>query len=311
MKKVLITGCAGFIGSHATEYFIKMGCDVVGIDDITYAGSYDNMSNFLSDIEFIRGDISNYDLVGKIVRDNKIDWIVNFAAETHVDNSIRDSKNFIKSNILGIDSLLRASSSHGCNILHVSTDEVYGSILEGSFKEEDRLSPTNPYSATKAAAELMIKAFENTFKTNSIIVRMSNNFGPRQHSEKLIPTVIRSIRKKRKIPVYGNGDNIRDWMYVKDSSKMIYDVMQRGKFGQVYNLTHLNEMKNIEVISLICQEMKVDLEESIMFVKDRLGHDFRYSIDNQKVKKISNSVMTRFEDAIRETVNFYSKNQEI
>ena len=227
--KIMITGCAGFIGSHATEEFLKAGYDIVGVDALTYAGSTENMSGFIDDIMFVHADICDDKKIRSLVKDEGIEYIVNFAAETHVDNSIDSCKNFIKSNVDGVRSLLDACRDFGCSLLHVSTDEVYGSAMDGSFTEDDILSPRNPYSATKAAAEHLITSYANTYKTDYKMVRMSNNFGPRQHSEKLIPTILKSLSLGKKIPIYGDGSNIRDWFYVKDCVKMVRGILEKGE----------------------------------------------------------------------------------
>ena len=304
---VLITGCAGFIGSHAVEEFLFQGHKVVGVDAMTYAADKNNMASFINNIDFFHADICNTDLMRRLVDQYKIDWIINFAAESHVDNSIKDCEQFIRSNILGVNSLLNVCKELNCKMLHISTDEVYGSIKEGSFTENDILNPKNPYSATKASAEHLVKSYSNTYGVEQIIVRMSNNFGPRQHKEKLVPTILSTLLSGKKIPVYGDGKNIRDWFYVKDSVKMVYRVFDKGKFGEVYNLTHCNEMTNLEIINTICEICGKKPEESIKFVSDRLGHDFRYSISNDKIKSLGIKEPTEFFEAIKQTINSWRK----
>jgi len=303
--QVMITGCAGFIGSHTVETFIKNGHKVVGIDSLTYASNRKNMSTFIDKIDFYEKNICNTSEILRIVKKHNIEWIINFAAESHVDNSIKSCSEFIDSNISGTDSLLRVCKEESINILHISTDEVYGSKKEGSSKEVDVLDPQNPYSATKAAAEHLVRAYANTFKINAIIVRMSNNFGPRQHKEKLVPTIIKSLMSRKKIPVYGDGKNIRDWFYVKDCANMVYTVFSKGFFGETYNLTNKNEMTNLEIIDMICTLCDKDTNKNLMFVKDRPGHDFRYAISNNKVKKLGIEESTDFKEAISETIDFY------
>ncbi len=308
---VMITGCAGFIGSHAVEEFLSHGHKVIGVDALTYAGNPENMLSFQDEIEFFQADICNTELMRKLVANYKIDWIINFAAESHVDNSIKDCEQFIKSNILGVNSLLTVCKELHCKILHISTDEVYGSRLEGSFVETDVLNPKNPYSATKASAEHLVSSYANTYGVDQIMVRMSNNFGPRQHKEKLIPTVLSTLLSGKKIPVYGDGKNVRDWFYVKDSVKMVYRVFESGKIGEVYNLTHSNEMTNIEIITLICDLCEKPAESNIEFVKDRPGHDFRYSISNEKVKTLGIDKATDFRDAIKQTIDHWRKDEKL
>lgn len=302
---ILVTGCAGFIGSHAVEHFLKKGCKVIGLDLMTYSGSYDNMKNFLGKIDFYEGDIRNYSLIKKICTSHQIEWIVNFAAETHVDNSIKDCRPFLDANIMGVETILRVCNALKIKLLHISTDEVYGSAKVGSFCESDKLSPKNPYSASKASAEMLIKSFENTYDTENIIVRMSNNFGPRQHGEKLIPTIINCLKNNKKIPVYGDGKNIRDWLYVKDAAKLIHRVMSEGRLGETYNITSQNEMTNLRIIELICKSLSLDTKENIKFVKDRPGHDYRYSISSKKLESLGIIDSTPFPDCIDETVKYY------
>ena len=302
---VLVTGCAGFIGSHMVDLLIENGHNVVGIDCFTYAGKSSNVKHVynLSKFKMWHKNICDTQFIAEICEMRNIEWILNFAAESHVDNSIQDVSPFISSNIQGVISLLNVCRSVGTKLLHISTDEVYGSTVEGSFLETDALNPKNPYSSSKAAAEHFVTSYHNTYGTTYKMVRMSNNFGPRQHKEKLIPTVIRCIENSKGIPVYGSGKNVRDWFYVKDCVKMIYDVLQKGNDNETYNLTHCNELENLEVISKICRIMGVDPAEAITFVDDRPGHDFRYSISNDKVKKLGISQPTDFDQALKQTVN--------
>ena len=222
---ILVTGCAGFIGSHAVDHFLDSGDKVVGIDSMTYASNIENLKSAFkkSDFVFYEKDIVDTFDITNICKNHNIKWIFNFAAETHVDNSIDSCDAFIHSNIIGVKSLLECCKETGASLFHISTDEVYGSTSGKPFKESDTLSPKNPYSATKAAAEHIIEAYSNTYGVNFITVRMSNNFGPRQHGEKFIPTIIRSLSNNKKIPIYGNGKNVREWLYVKDCVK-IYTV---------------------------------------------------------------------------------------
>ena len=311
-KNVLVTGCAGFIGSHMVDLLLRKNYNVAGVDCFTYAANEKNLENASLNDRFTlhRIDICDTESIESICKENNIGWIINFAAESHVDNSINNVDPFIHSNIRGTISLLNVCKSLGTKILHISTDEVYGSILEGSFVESDSLNPRNPYSSSKAAAEHFVTSFHNTHGITYKMVRMSNNFGPRQHNEKLIPTVVRSIASSKGIPVYGDGRNIRDWFYVKDCAQMVFDVMTKGTENETYNLTHCNEMENIDVISMICEIMGVDPSNTITFVKDRPGHDFRYSISNSKVKTIGISSPTNFYDALLDTVNSLNQSME-
>jgi dTDP-glucose 4,6-dehydratase len=306
---VMITGCAGFIGSHAVEYFLKKGDTVVGVDSMTYAASLDNLAEISGHDNFIFyvDNICNTASMVEYCKYHSIEWVINFAAESHVDNSIDSCSKFIKSNIDGVRSILDCCRETGAKLFQISTDEVYGSIGHGSFFESSSLNPKNPYSATKAAAEHLINAYSNTYNMDYITVRMSNNFGPRQHPEKFIPTILRSLSENIKIPVYGDGKNVRDWFYVKDCVKMVRRVLLTGTPRQVYNLTHRNEKTNIEIVSKICNALDKNMDDVVSFVPDRPGHDFRYSISNKKVTFLGIENATNFNDAILETINFYTE----
>ena len=299
---VIVTGCAGFIGSHTTEELLSRGYNVVGVDSLTYAASLENMKSFINDIDFYELDINDTEEIRTLVQDNNIEWIINFAAETHVDNSIISVDPFIHSNISGVSSLLEVCRKTGCKFLQISTDEVYGSTADGSFIETDNFNPRNPYSATKTAAEHLVTSFHNTHGVEYKMTRMSNNFGPRQHQEKFIPTILRSIKNGKKIPIYGDGKNIRDWFYVKDCSRCVVDVLENGKVNEVYNLTLQNELENIEVVNLILEHYNLNMSDHIEFVDDRLGHDFRYSINNEKFLSLTNITATDFKESLRQTI---------
>jgi dTDP-glucose 4,6-dehydratase len=303
-KSILITGCAGFIGSHATDYFLSMGHNVVGVDCLTYAGNMKNLdfSSKFDSFKFVKEDICNTESILEICLKNNVEWIVNFAAESHVDNSIKSCSSFVHSNIEGVMSLLDVCKSASCKMFHISTDEVYGTIDSGSFCEQDKLDPRNPYSATKAAAEHLVNSYYHTHGVNFKMVRMSNNFGPRQNSEKFLPTVIRSLMSGKKIPVYGDGLNVRDWLYVKDACQIIYRILEVGESNTVYNVTHNNEMTNLDLVESVTEVLGLKLIESIEFVKDRPGHDFRYSIDNSRLLETGISPPVKFKTALRETI---------
>ena len=302
---VMVTGCAGFIGSHVVESLLNSGISVVGVDSLTYAGKYSNMESFLDSIQFFELDICNTQAIQNIVKKSDVGWIINLAAETHVDNSIKSCESFIHSNINGVRSLLDVCNQTGCKLLQVSTDEVYGSCPGQSFDEESSFAPGNPYSATKTAAEHMIFSYHNTYGTTFRTVRMSNNFGPRQHKEKLIPTILRKIKSGEKIPIYGDGKNIRDWFYVKDCANMVKSVLLNGSDNEVYNLTFSNEKQNLEIVNMILEKLNLKFNECAEFVTDRPGHDFRYSICNKKIMEIVNHSPTDFNEAIQETIDFY------
>ena len=300
---ILITGCAGFIGSHVAEEFVKTGdIKITGIDSLTYAGSLKNIELIKNyeNFKFIEGDITNKELVKNIINLEKITHIINFAAETHVDNSIKDVFPFIHSNVIGVASLIDAASKTNTTLIHISTDEVYGVPNDNEvFTEKTSLNPKNPYASTKAAGDHLIISAINTYKLSAKIIRPSNNFGPRQHSEKLIPTIVRSINGGKKIPIYGDGKQKREWTLVKDTAKSIKDfAINLSKYPDViYNLSSENQLENLEIIKLICHNLGVDFEKNIEFVADRPGHDKQY--------KISNSILfynTDFQEAIKNTV---------
>jgi len=287
-KNVLITGCAGFIGSHATDLFLEKEYNVTGVDSLTYAGDLNNLKNAFKNknFKFYQEDICNQKEIQTICENRKINWIINFAAETHVDNSIKDSDSFIKSNILGVKSLLEVCKRSNIKILHISTDEVYGSTKSGMFFEHSLLNPTNPYSATKAAAEHYVRSYGNTFNVEYMIVRPTNNIGKRQHSEKFFPTILKCIKEGRKIPIYGSGRQVREWLFVKDNVKAIEFILKNSNINQTYNIGSSNEITNIEFVEKICKILKIDINEVVEYVKDRPGHDFRYSVSNEKLNML-------------------------
>tara|TARA_R110002020_G_scaffold78506_1_gene197401 strand:- start:9999 stop:10952 length:954 start_codon:yes stop_codon:yes gene_type:complete len=306
---LLITGCAGFIGSHAVDYFLEKGYKVDGVDCFTYAGNTTNIRNQYAnpDFKLFNVNICNTAEILEICQLRSIDWIINFAAETHVDNSILSCAAFVESNINGVRSLLEICKETGIKLFHISTDEVYGDIMAGSFEEGDSLSPKNPYSATKAAAEHMVRAYANTYGIEYLMVRPSNNFGPRQHEEKFIPTIMRNLLNDKKVPIYGTGKNIREWTYVKDTPRAIEHIMLNSEMNKVYNISSSNEQENLEIVKQITELLNKDFNSSITFVPDRLGHDFRYSVDADKLKKIGFSLdgKSDFDENLRETVRFY------
>ena len=304
-NKILMTGCAGFIGGHALEWFLKRGCEVIGVDKMTYASNCSALKSHPK-FKFYQADVCQTSTIKRIAKENNVNCIVHFAAESHVDNSILGNNCFIDTNITGTKSLMEVCKDLEINMCHISTDEVYGPISSGSFSEEDKLSPQNFYSATKAAAEHIVCAYSNTFDIDYVMIRMSNNYGPRQNKEKFIPTILNSIKKGIKIPLYGDGQNIRDWIYVKDSVRVIYNILQSANFNkEVYNVTFKDERNNVDVISEILNYFNLTLEDSVEFVKDRLGHDSRYSITNDKMLEFVDFKPTDFKSGIQETVKYY------
>ncbi len=285
---VLITGAAGFIGSHATDFFLKEDYNVIGVDNFTYAGNKKNLFNALKSDKFklYEYDICETEKIRNICVDNNIEWILNFAAETHVDNSIVNSDKFIKSNILGVKSLLEVCRKINIKFFQISTDEVYGSTESGIFFENNKLDPKNPYSATKASAEHYVKAYNNTYGVEYLIVRPTNNIGERQNQEKFFPTILNCINSGIKIPIYDKGYQIREWLYVKDNVRAIEYILRNSELNEVYNIGSNNETKNIDFVEKICSIKNISLAKSVEFVKDRPGHDFRYSVSNKKLAKL-------------------------
>lgn len=314
MTKLLITGGAGFIGSNFVKYMLNKYPDyeIINLDALTYCGNLENLSDIESNpnYRFIKGDIGDIELVKKITKD--VDYIINFAAESHVDRSIEDPEIFIKSNILGTQVLLDAARRTNIKkYLQVSTDEVYGSLGKtGYFTENTPLSANSPYSASKAGADLMVRAYHNTFKLPTNITRCSNNYGPYQFPEKLIPLMISNALENKSLPVYGDGKNVRDWLHVYDHCNAIDLVLHEGKMGEVYNIGGNNEKQNIEIVKLILEKLGKP-ETLIEYVKDRPGHDQRYAIDSSKIQKeLGWKPKYTFETGITETIEWYINNQE-
>ena len=310
--RILVTGGLGFIGSNFIRYVLQEyeDIEVINLDAMKYGSNPDN----LKDIEgngrytFVKGDIADYELVKSLVKD--VDAIVNFAAETHVDRSISDPKSFLRSNVVGVYSLLEAIRKRNKNAIfvHISTDEVYGDILEGSFKEEDRLKPSSPYSASKAAGDLFVLAYVRTYGIDARITRCTNNYGPYQFPEKLIPKTIIRVIRGLKVPVYGTGENVRDWLYVEDHCRAIDLVMREGEKGEIYNISSGEEKTNLEVVRTILNMLGKD-ESSIEFVEDRPGHDIRYSLDSSKIREeLGWRPRVSFDEGIEETVRWYREN---
>jgi len=319
--KIIVTGGLGFIGSNFIKYIInKNEVDlVINIDTITKKHSASNKKN----VESIENhpkykfydfwlDTLDYspskEEFKKTIKQNNITHIVHFAAESHVDNSISDPRRFIQSNILGTFNLLEIIRDFPeIRFHHISTDEVYGSLGEdGKFTETTAYAPNSPYSASKAASDMLVRAYNHTFKSLITISNCSNNYGPNQHNEKFIPVVINSILKNKKIPVYGNGKNIRDWIFVSDHCDAVWSILNNGKIGETYNVGGNCEKTNLEIINDICEVLNVNPQDYISFVEDRKGHDFRYAIDNAKINKELNWYpITCFKDGLKQTIDFY------
>ena len=329
-KNILITGGAGFIGCNFVRYMLAKYDDVniVNLDKLTYAGTLENLKNLPDESRhtFVKGDICDRPLVEKLLRENSIDTIVHFAAESHVDRSISGPAEFIETNLIGTFTLLESSRQYWleeeklgqdeCRFHHISTDEVYGTLQadDPAFTETTAYAPNSPYSASKAGSDHLVRAWYHTYGLPVTTTNCSNNYGPYQHQEKFIPTVIRSCLEGNLIPVYGDGSNIRDWLYVEDHCSGIDAVIRQGKLGETYNIGGINEWANINICKLICQLMDLRKKGSaphdnlISFVKDRPGHDWRYAINAEKMSsQLDWKPVETFETGIQKTVDWYLK----
>jgi len=310
---LLVTGGLGFIGSNFIRYMAQEypACQITNLDKITYAGNPANLTDVAKNprYSFVRGDICDPALVDSVFKQYAIDTVVHFAAESHVDRSIHDSSAFVRTNVLGTQTLLDASLRHGCSrFIHISTDEVYGSTATGSFTETDPLNPSSPYSASKAASDLLARAFFITHGLPVIVTRCTNNFGPYQYPEKLIPFFVTRLLQKQNVPVYGTGKNIRDWIYVLDHCRAIDFVLRNGTNGEIYNIGSGNEKTNMEITYQLLEILKRDTS-AIEYVQDRAGHDWRYSLDSSKLRAMGWAPQTRFETALEETVRWYVQHE--
>ena len=314
MTTLLVTGGAGFIGSCFIRHILNKHPDykVSNLDKLTYCGNLENLDDIKNNpnYTFIQGDICDKKLVRELIKES--DCVINFAAESHVDNSIKNPEIFIETNVQGTLNLLQASKELGIErFLQVSTDEVYGALGKtGYFYETTPLAPNSPYSASKASADMLVRAYHNTYKLPTLTTRCSNNYGPYQYPEKLIPFFISKLLKGEKVPVYGDGLNVRDWLYVYDHCEAIDTVLRKGKTGEIYNIGGHNEKTNLEITHLILDAMGKD-ESSIEYVKDRLGHDRRYAISNDKItSELGWKPSVTFEEGIKITIDWYLKNQD-
>ncbi|QXP65942.1 dTDP-glucose 4,6-dehydratase [Polaribacter sp. AHE13PA] len=330
MQTILITGGAGFIGSNFIPYFLNehKNYKVVNLDLLTYAGDLSNLSE-IEDNErytFVKGDICDRDLVENLFNQYKFTGVIHFAAESHVDNSIKNPDAFVRTNVFGTFNLLDVAKKYwmespnvfiegfeNSRFLHVSTDEVYGTLGEtGLFTEETPYAPNSPYSASKASSDFMVRSYFHTFGMNVVTTNCSNNYGPKQHDEKLIPTIIRKAISEENIPIYGDGKNIRDWLYVLDHCTGIALAFKEGKLGETYNIGGKNERNNLYIANAICEILDEEkpkeksYKEQISFVEDRAGHDFRYAIDASKIEnKLNWKAQENFETGIRKTIQWY------
>ncbi|MDU8884664.1 dTDP-glucose 4,6-dehydratase [Yeosuana sp. MJ-SS3] len=327
---ILITGGAGFIGSNFIDYFLNkhQNIKIVNLDKLTYAGNLENLNEISNNYRytFVKGDICDKKLIEKLFNQYNFEGVIHFAAESHVDNSIHSPDEFIKTNIFGTFNLLETAKNNWMNsphsvkkehknsrFHHISTDEVYGSLGEtGFFSEKTPYAPNSPYSASKASSDFLVRSYYHTYGLNVVTTNCSNNYGPKQHKEKLIPTIIRKALKGERIPIYGKGTNVRDWLYVLDHCKGIDLVYHKGKIGETYNIGGDNEYQNIDVAKEICEvlDTKIPKNESykkqITLVEDRPGHDFRYAIDASKIKiELHWEAQENFKSGITKTVNWY------
>lgn len=311
--RILVTGGAGFIGSNFVHRILDGSLtgitSITILDKLTYAGTLKNLEGLPSDgFMFIEGDICNQALVNELVKSH--DAVINFAAESHVDRSIIGARDFVTTNVLGTQTLLEASRQGGIQtFLQVSTDEVYGSILKGSWSEESPLLPNSPYAATKASADLISRSYFKTYGLDVRITRCSNNYGPNQYPEKLIPLFVTNLIDGLKVPIYGDGSNVRDWLHVDDHCRGIYLALMKGKAGEIYNIGGGTELTNIELTRKIVKFMDSD-DSSIEYVNDRLGHDMRYSV---AISKISNELgykpLVKLDQGLADTINWYKENE--
>ncbi len=327
IHKILVTGGAGFIGSAFVRLLISRDCPrqgysevfkrglslkykVVVVDKLTYAGDLERLKEVEGKYKFYKTDICDIKQLEQIFEKEKPQIVVNFSAETHVDRSILDSSPFIRTNVIGTQVLLDLSRKYKIKqFIHLSTDEVYGDIKKGKFSEDSPLKPNSPYAASKAAADLLIRAYIRTYGFPAIIIRPCNNYGPWQYPEKLIPLAILKILRNEKIPVYAQGENVREWLYVSDCAEGILKILEKGKIGEVYNLGSQREIRNIEVVKLLLKILNKN-EKMIEFVKDRPGHDLRYSLDSSKIfKEIGWRAKMNFETGIKLTISWCLKHK--
>jgi len=312
MKSLLVTGCAGFIGSNFVRYMMKKYPDlqIKNLDALTYAGNRENLADLENNpnYQFHHGNILDKPLVERLM--SEVDIVINFAAETHVDRSIQEAGSFIQTDVVGTFTLLEAAKKFGIErFIQISTDEVYGSIEKGSFTELSNLAPNSPYSASKSGADLLVRSYFKTYGLPTIITRSSNNFGPYQYPEKVIPLFITNAMDDQALPLYGDGKNVRDWIYVLDNCAAIDFLLHKGKPGEIYNIGAGNEIQNIDITEMILEKLGKS-KSLIMPVADRPGHDRRYSLDCSKIHKLGWKPVYNFEDSLDKTIEWYRSTEK-
>ena len=322
MQKFLVTGGLGFIGSNLIDLLLKKKFYIINIDKITYSSNFYNTKKFTKNknYKFIRCDLNNRKKILQILKKFKPKGIFNLAAETHVDRSIDGPKAFVKSNILGVFNLLEAfkiysKNNHNVRLIHVSTDEVYGDVLKGRSKEDDQYKPSSPYAASKASSDHLVQSYIKTYKTPAIITNCSNNYGPKQHPEKLIPKLIYNILNNRTLPIYGKGKNSREWIYVSDHCDALLRIFKKGKIGNFYNIGSNLNLNNLMIVkkllSIGTKKVKLGKNVKIKFVKDRPGHDLRYAINSNKLRKeLKWNPKTKINNGLEKTFDWYINNSE-
>jgi dTDP-glucose 4,6-dehydratase len=311
--KLLVTGGAGFIGSNFIRHMIRFHpeWEVINLDLLTYAGNLNNLKGMRKNprYTFFRGDICNRNLVNAILDNHNVSAIVHFAAESHVDRSIADVSAFVMTNVVGTHTLLECARTHTIpKFIHISTDEVYGSAMDGSFKETDVLAPSSPYSASKAGSDLLALSYFTTYNLPVIITRCTNNFGPCQFPEKLIPLFVTNLLDGKKVPLYGTGKNVRDWIHVNDHCRAVEFLLERGNAGEIYNIAGGNKKTNLEITNKILEHLSMD-DSMIEYVTDRPGHDFRYSLACSKLLAMGWKPRYSFDEALDETISWYKRNE--
>ncbi len=311
MKKVVITGGCGFIGSNLIRLFIKDAqYSIICVDRLSYSGNLANIEEFRgnSRFEFVQADIRDIKAMEAVI--SRADGVINLAAETHVDRSIDDADDFLSTNILGAENLVRLAKKYNIKrYLHMSTDEVYGSIRTGKFREDSPLEPNSPYSASKAAADLLLRAYRETYHYPVMITRCTNNYGPYQYPEKVIPLFVTNLVAGKKVPVYGDGQNRRDWIHVEDAARALKLVFEKGTPGEIYNIGSDNELSNLELTRAILKNMGLG-EDRIEFVADRPGHDFRYALDFSKLKALGFSPEYGVHEGLKQTIEWYQSRED-